>query len=97
MPTLKALNAIRGDIERGDAETKLAAFELTMGTSQSVVTMARKLTKPKIKTRMVIVPKEKVITVEPGRQTLSKMGDEPRSLKPIKPKPPLRNQHVGMV
>jgi len=61
----KALNAIRGDIERADAETKLAALELIMATSQSVVAMARKLTSPKVKTRTVIVPKEKVIKVEP--------------------------------
>ena len=37
----KALNAIRGDIERADAETKLAALELIMGTSQSVVALAK--------------------------------------------------------
>ena len=66
----KALNVIRGDIERADAETKLAALELIMGTSQSVVAMARKLTTPKVKTRTVIVPKEKVIKVEPRQKKI---------------------------
>lgn len=90
----KALNAIRGDIEREDAETKLAALELIMGTSQSVVAMARKLTTPKVKTRTVIVPKEKVIKAEPRQRKVSKKDDEPRSLEPIKPKSPLPNQRI---
>ena len=91
----KALNAIRGDIERVDAETKLAALELIVGTSQSVVAMARKLTTPKVKTRTVIVPKEKVIKAEPRQQKVSKKDDEPRSLEPIRPIPPLPNQRIG--
>ena len=91
----KALNAIRGDIERADRETKLAALELIMGTSQSVVAMARKLTTPKVKTRTVIVPKEKVIKAAPRQLNVSKTDLEPRSLEPIKPKPPLPNQRVG--
>ena len=91
----KALNAIRGDIEREDAETKLAALELIMGTSQSVVAMARKLTTPKVKTRTVIVPKEKVIKAEPRQRKVKNTDDEPRSLEPNKPIPPLPNQRVG--
>jgi len=91
----KALNAIRGDIEGTDAETKLAALELIMGTSQSVVAMARKLTMPKSKTRTVIVPKEKVIKAEPPQRKVSKPDFEPRSLEPIKRIPPLPNQRVG--
>ena len=91
----QALNAIRRDIERADAETKLAALELIMGTSQSVVAMARKLTTPKVKTRTVIVPKEKVIKAEPRQRKVSKKDLEPRSLEPIRPKPPLPNQRVG--
>ena len=91
----KALNAIRGDIERADAETKLAALELIMGTSQSVVAMARKLTTPKVKTRTVIVPKEKVIKAELRQRKVKNTDDEPRSLEPIKPIPPLPNQRVG--
>ena len=90
----KALNAIRGDIERVDAETKMAALELVLGTSQSVVAMARKLTTPKVKTRTLIVPKEKVIKAEPRQRKVKNTDDEPRSLEPIKPKPPLPNQRI---
>ena len=93
----KALNTIRGDIERADAETKLAALELIMGTRQSVVAMARKLTTPKVKTRTVIVPKKKVTKAKPLQRKVSKKDDEPHSLEPIKPKPPLTNQRVGEV
>ena len=75
----KALNAIRGSIEFADAETKLAALELIMGTSQSVVAMARKLTTPIVKTRNVIVPKEKVIKAEPRQRKVLKKDLEPRS------------------
>jgi len=91
----KALNAIRGDIERVDAETKLASLELIMDTSQSVVAMARKLTTPKVKNRTIIVPKEKVIKAEPRQRKVPNKDLEPRSLEPIKPIPPLPNQHVG--
>ena len=66
-----------------------------MGTSQSVVAMARKLTTSKVKTRSVIVPKEKVIKAEPRQRKVSKKDDEARSLEPIKPKPPLPSQRVG--
>ena len=91
----KALNAIRGDIERADAETKLAALELIMVTSQSVVAMARKLTTPKVKTRTAIAPKEKVTKAEPRQRKVSNKHFEPRSREPIKPKRPLPNQRVG--
>ena len=91
----QALNIIRAEIEKVDAETKIAALELIMSTSQSVVAMARKLTTPKVKTRAVIVPKEKVITAEPQQPKVPKKDLEPRSLEPIKPKPPLHNQRAG--
>jgi len=66
-----------------------------MGTSQSVVAMARKLTTSKVKTRTVIVPKEKVIKVEPRQKKVPRTDDVARSLEPIQPKPPLPNQRVG--
>ena len=73
----------------------MAALELILGTSQSVVSMARKLTASKVKTRTVIVPKEKAIKAEPQPQKVPKRDLEPRSLVPIKPKPPLPNQRIG--
>ena len=38
----QALNAISGEIERVDDETKWAAVELMLSTSNSVVTLAKK-------------------------------------------------------
>ena len=38
----QALNAIRSEIERVDDETKWAALELMLGTSSSVVALAKK-------------------------------------------------------
>lgn len=47
----QSLNIIRIEIEKVAVETKMAALELIMSTSQSVVAIARKLTKPKIKNK----------------------------------------------
>ena len=59
----QSLNIIRIEIEKVAVETKMAALELIMSTSQSVVAMVRKLTKPKIrtKTKTVAIPKTKII------------------------------------
>ena len=46
----QSLNAIRGEIERVDDETKWAALELMLGTSSSVVALAKKMAKPETKT-----------------------------------------------
>ena len=56
-----ALNIIRTEIKKVDTETKMAALELIMSTSQSVIAMARKLTKPKIRTKTVTIPKTKIV------------------------------------
>ena len=54
----QALNAIRGEIERVDDETKWAALELMLSTSSSVVALAKKMAKPETKTvtRTVSIP-----------------------------------------
>jgi hypothetical protein len=59
----QALNAIRGEIERVDDETKWAALELMLSTSSSVVVLAKKIAKPETKTvtRTVAVPKTKIV------------------------------------
>ena len=46
----RALNAIRGEIERVDDQTKWAALELMLGTSSSVVALAKNMIKSKTKT-----------------------------------------------
>ena len=91
----QSLNIIRTEIEKVDAETKMAALELIMSTSQSVVAIARKLTKPKIrtKTQTVAIPKTKIIKQQVAQPTHEKEPQyKPLTLKPIKPIPPLKNK-----
>ena len=89
----QALNAIRGEIERVDDETKWAALELMLDTSSSVVALAKKMTKPEAKTvtRTVAVPKTKIVTQQPQQQTTPK-DTEQKDFTPIRPQPPLPNQ-----
>ena len=89
----QALNAIRGEIERVDDETKWAALELMLDTSSSVVALAKKMTKPEAKTvtRTVAVPKTKIVTQQPQQQTTPK-DTERKDFTPIRPQPPLPNQ-----
>ena len=89
----QALNAIRSEIERVEDETKRAALELILGTSSSVVALAKKMTKPQTKTvtRTAAVPKTKIIKQEPQQQATPK--DTKRTdFTPIRPQPPLPNQ-----
>ena len=93
----QALNIIRTEIEKFDAETKMAALELIMSTSQSVVAMARKLTKPKVRTKIkkVVIPKTKIVRQRVGKPTKEKEPqNKPSIIKPIKPIPPLPNQRI---
>ena len=91
----QALNIIRGEIVKVDDETKMAALELIMNTSQSVVAMARKLTKPKVRTKIkkVVIPKTKIIKQRVAQPTKEKEPqNKPSIIKPIKPIAPLQNK-----
>ena len=89
----QSLNIIRTEIEKVDAETKMAALELIMSTSQSVVAMARKLTKPKLRTKTVAIPKTKIIKQRVAQPTKEKEPqNKPSIIKPIKPISPLQNK-----
>jgi len=73
----------------------MAALELIMSTNQSVVAMARKLTKPKIrtKTKTVAIPKTKIVKQQVAQPTQEKKPqNKPPILKPIKPIQPLPNK-----
>ena len=50
-------------IERVDDETKWAALELMLGTSSSIVALAKKMAKPETKTvtRTIAIPQTKVV------------------------------------
>ena len=89
----QALNAIRGEIERVDDETKWAALELMLSTSSSVVALAKKMAKPETKTvtRTVAVPRTKIVKQQTPLQTTPK-DIERTDFTPIRPQPPLPNQ-----
>jgi hypothetical protein len=63
----KSLNVIRGEIQKTDQDTMLGALELMLSTSVSAISLARKLSKPKIKTvtKTVSIPTTKVVRQEP--------------------------------
>ena len=94
----QSLNIIRTEIVKVDAETKMAALELIMSTSQSVVAMARKLTKPKVRTKIkkVVIPKTKIVKQRVAQPTKEKEPQNKpsiiRPIKPIKPIKPLQNK-----
>ena len=89
----QALNAIRSEIERVDDETKWAALELMLGTSATVVALAKRMAKPETKTvtRTVAVPKTKIDKQQTPQQTIPK-NTEPTDFTPVRPQPPLPNQ-----
>jgi len=91
----QSLNIIRTEIEQVDDETKMAALELIMSTSQSVVAMARKLTKPKVrtKTKKIPIPKTKIVRQQVSQPTKEKEPqNKPSIIRPIKPIAPLQNK-----
>ena len=91
----QSLNIIRAEIVKVDDETKMAALELIMSKSQSVVAMARKLTKPKVRTKIkkVVIPKTKIIKQRVAQPTQQKEPqNKPSIIKPIKPIKPLQNK-----
>ena len=89
----QALNAIRSEIERVDDETKWAALELMLSTSNSVVALAKKVAKPETKTvtRTIAIPKTKIVKQQPQQQATLK-DTEPTDFTPIRPQPSLPNQ-----
>jgi hypothetical protein len=89
----QALNAIRGELERVDDETKWSALELMLSTSASVVALAKKMAKPETKTvtRTVAVPKTKIVQ-QPSPQQSAVDTTSPTDTSAITPQPPLANQ-----
>jgi hypothetical protein len=89
----QALNAIRSEIGRVDDETKWAALELMLSTSNSVVALAKKMAKPETKTvtRTIAVPKTKIVKQQPQQQTTPNDAER-TDFAPIRPQPPLPNQ-----
>ena len=87
----QVLNAIRGEIERVDDETKWLALELMLSTSKSIVALAKKMAKPETVTHTVAVPKTKIVKQQTPPQMTPK-DIERTDFTPIRPQPPLPNQ-----
>ena len=58
-----------------DDETKWAALELMLSTSNSVVALAKKVAKPETKTvtRTIAIPKTKIVKQQPQQQATIKL------------------------
>ena len=89
----QSLNAIPGEIECVDDETKCTALELMLSTTKSEVALAKKMAKPETKslTRTVALPKTKIIK-QPQQQQTAPKDTERTNFTPIRPQPPLPNQ-----
>ena len=73
----------------------MATLKLIISTSQSVVAMARKLTKQKVRTKIkkVVIPKTKIVKQRVAQPTQEKEPqNKPSIIKPIKPIKPLQNK-----
>jgi hypothetical protein len=64
-----------------------------LGTSSSVVALAKKMAKPETKTvtRTVAFPKTKIVKQQPQQQTIPK-DTERKDFTPIRPQPSIPNQ-----
>ena len=99
---LEALNAMRGEKERVDNETKWAALELMLSTSNSAVALAKKIANPETKTvtRTISIPQTKVVkqpqqqfTQQPSTSKhVPKDDTDAAALACVRPQPKLSNQ-----
>lgn len=98
----KSLNWIRSQAQEADAASKIEVLALLNATSQSVIQMAKKLTAPKTKTKVVTRYKDKP---KQKKQKVVKLGAPPETaidqpitsldaVKPVAPVPPLSNQQA---
>ena len=81
-----------------DADRKWAALELMLSTSNRVVALAKKMTKPdkKTVTRTVSIPKTKIIKQPAQQISKSTANDAVRTaIKPTIPQKPLPNQQIS--
>ena len=99
----KSLNWIRSQAEEADAASKVEVLALLNSTSQSVIQMAKKLSAPKTKTKVVTQYKDKPVrqkpkVVKPGTPPETAI-DQPitslDALRPVAPVPPLSNQQAS--
>ena len=95
----RSLNAIRDTVSAEDAQTRMAALQLLLGASESIVQLARRMDggdgKTKTRTQKVAIPQTKVV-----KQKAAKNSDaddtertrDKRDTAPTQPQPPLTPQ-----
>ena len=97
----KLLDTIEQVTRDSNAQAKMEILQMLGMTSQSVIAMAKKLTEPKVKTRIVTKYKEKpqhkkpkpaVKPVSPPTTVKDKPVASTNPMKPVPPVKPLSNQ-----
>ena len=96
----QSLNLIRSQAEEADAASKVEVLALLNATSQSVIQMAKKLTSPKAKTKVVTRYKDKPVKQKPKvvnqgtpPETATDLPATPfQAIQPQAPISPLSNQ-----
>ena len=81
-----------------DADTKWVALKLMLGSSASVVALAKKIAKPATKTvtHKTSIPKTKVIKQPVQQPSKPAANDAARTaINPITPQKPLPNQQIS--
>jgi len=75
----KALNWVRDQAEKSDAQAKVEVLALLNGTSQSVIAMAKKLTAPETKTQTKVVTQYRNRPEKP-KPKIVKQGTPPETV-----------------
>jgi len=94
----RSLNAIRKTVSAEDARIQMAALQLLLGASESIVQLARKMDgsegKAKRRTQKIAIPQTKVVKQKVATQNDANATDgrEKRDTAPTTPQAPLTPQ-----
>lgn len=94
----RSLNAIRNTVSAEDARTQMAALQLLLGASESIVQLAKKMAgdggEMKTPTQKIAVPQTKVVKQKMATQNDANDTNEreKRDTAPTTPKAPLTPQ-----
>ena len=94
----RSLNAIRNTVSAEDARTQMAALQLLLSASESIVQLARKINdgegKAKRRTQKIAIPQTKVVKQKVATQTGGNDAEEreKRDTAAVQPQSPLTPQ-----
>lgn len=94
----RSLNAIRNTVSAEDARTQMAALQLLLGASESIVQLARKMDdgegKAKTRTQKIAIPQTKVVKQKVATQNDGNDAEEreKRDTAAVRPQSPLTPQ-----